>query len=188
MCCSYRRTGPGTAGKAFDAGFLVDQLVDCGVDCVELYAKDHHGNVYFPTADGPAYGRDIVGELSRACRDRGIRFIAYISVCFDELIAGAHPDWIATDANGRPRATGPFRWLCLRSPYRSLFLRQIETLATDYDIDGLWLDILPIAWPSPYTTTALGTDSRVWMLQDVVPCYCHACRTRSSVARPCQQP
>ncbi len=164
-------------GRAFDPIFLVDQLADSGVDAVELYAKDHHGTLYYPFPHGLDYGRDVVGELASACRDRGLRFIGYISVCLDEHAAGLHPDWLATDALGQARTMRPFRWLCVRSPYRALLLRQIETLAASYDIDGLWLDILPIAWPSPYTTTALG-GPRLWMLQDIVPCYCHACRSQ----------
>ena len=162
-------------GRSFDAGSLVRELVDCGVDCIELYAKDHHGNLYYPSGLAADYGRDVVGETLEACRQEGVRFIAYVSVAFDERSVALHPDWLTVDALGRPRVTGPFRWLCLRSGYRDLVLGQIEELVTGYDIDGLWLDIVPIAWPGPYSTTA-SEGARVWMLHDIVPCYCHACR------------
>jgi len=163
-------------GSGFDADELVGGLADQGVDCIELYCKDHHGNVYYPSRHGIAYGRDVVGETIDACRKRNVRFIAYVSICFDEHSGGLHQDWRETDVDGRARVTGPFSWLCMRSPYRDVMLEQIEELATGYDIDGLWMDIIPIAHPSSYTNT--GNGAKLWMMHDVLPCYCHWCRTQ----------
>lgn len=163
-------------GSSFDADALVGGLAEQGVDALELYCKDHHGNVYYPSAHGIGYPRDVVGETIAACRRHGVRFIAYVSICFDEHSGGLHKDWRHTDVQGRARVTGPFSWLCLRSPYRDVMLAQIEELAAGYDIEGLWMDIIPIAHPSPYTNT--GDGAKLWMLHDILPCYCHWCRTQ----------
>ncbi len=170
-------------GSSSAADGLVAALADAGFDCIELYCKDHHGHVYFPSDHGIKYPRDVVAEAVAATRERGMRFIAYVSICFDQYLVGLHRDWAATDVRGRARVTGTFTWLCLRSPYRDLVLAQIEELVKGYDIDGLWLDIIPIAWPSAYTNSALtdptiGDKPNLWMIADVVPCYCYYCRTQ----------
>ena len=50
-------------GEAFDAAALAEGYARAGVDCVQLYCKDHHGVCYFPCSLGLAYPRDILGEL-----------------------------------------------------------------------------------------------------------------------------
>jgi hypothetical protein len=39
-------------GPEFDADFLVGQLAESGIDWIELYPKDHHGNLYYPSELG----------------------------------------------------------------------------------------------------------------------------------------
>src|SRR5262245_28792321 len=78
-------------GEAFDAERYADALAEAGVDCVELYTKDHHGTCYFPCSLGLPYPRDVVGELLPALRQRQVRLIAYVSVCFDNYALGLHP-------------------------------------------------------------------------------------------------
>ena len=155
-------------GVKFDAEETAANLAGAGVDCVELYCKDHHGVCYYPSSDGLQYPRDVVGELCEAVRQRGMRFIAYFSVCFDAYALGVHPEWRATGQDGSARWQAPFFWSCLRSPYRDYALRQIRELVGRYRIDGLWLDIVPFAWDEP---------QEVWM-QTTLPaaCYCPSCQ------------
>ena len=155
-------------GVRFDAEETVEKLAQAGVDCIELYAKDHHGVCYFPCSLGLDYPRDIVEEVSVATRRRGMRFIAYFSVAFDNFALGIHPEWRATDRHGEARRQPPFFVACLHSPYREYALTQVRELVAHVPMDGLWLDIVPFAWDALQT---------VWM-QTVLPapCYCPSCQ------------
>ncbi len=155
-------------GQAFDADQYADGLAEAGVDCVELYTKDHHGVCYFPCSLGLAYPRDVVGELLTALRQRDIRLMAYVSVCFDNYALGLHPEWRAVNYLGDPYKIGPFTMACLNSPYTDFVLQQIRELVERYAVDGYWLDIIPLARDVPQA---------VWMTTPMpVPCYCLSCQ------------
>jgi hypothetical protein len=130
-------------------------LADAGADSVVLFAKCQYGNAYYPTRVGRRHsaleGRDLFGEQVRAAHARGIRVIAYFSNMWDTAAAGAHPEWALVPAESRG-STGRWPALCLRSGYRQVALDQVREIARDYEIDGLWSDILTAG-----------------------PCVCHRC-------------
>lgn len=132
-------------GEGFDAVALADAYERAGVDCVQLYCKDHHGVVYYPCSLGLPYPRDIVGELQSELSRRGIRFMAYVSICFDNYALGLHPEWRAVNSLGDPHKNGPFWYASVCSPYREFVMQQIDELAGRYQADGFWLDIIPLA-------------------------------------------
>ena len=155
-------------GEAFDAGEYADSLAEAGVDCVELYTKDHHGVCYFPCSLGLPYPRNILGELLPELRQRDIRLMAYVSICFDNYALGLHPASRAVNSVGDPCKIGPFYMACWSSPYMDFVLQQIRELAEGYDVDGYWLDIMPLARQVPQA---------MWMTNDLpVPCYCLSCQ------------
>ena len=156
-------------GAGFDPVAYAEGYTRAGVDCVEVYVKDHHGNVYFPCSTGIPYPRDVVGELLPELKKRGIRMIAYFSICFDNHALGLHPDWRAVNHLGDPQKTGPFFVASVSSPYRDFIVRQIEEFAARYDVDGYWLDIIPLAREAP---------QRLWMIQQhpLPDCSLHAQR------------
>src|SRR3954451_18997718 len=122
-------------GEAFDAAQYADGLSMAGVDCVELYCKDHHGTCYFPCSQGLPYPRTILGELLPALKQRNIRLIAYVSVCFDNYALGLHPEWRAVNYAGDPYKVGSFTMACLSSPYTEFVLQQTAELAQGYEVD-----------------------------------------------------
>ena len=136
-------------GQDFDAVDYADSLERAGVDCLELYCKDHHGTVYFPCSLGLPHPRDILGELLPELKRRGIRLIAYVSVCFDNYALGVHPDWRMVNNLGDPYKLRPFYMASICSPYTEFVLRQIAELAANYAVDGFWLDIIPLARDVP---------------------------------------
>jgi hypothetical protein len=143
-------------GEAFDAEAYADAYAAAGVDLVQLYCKDHHGVCYYPSSLGLPYPRDIVGELHAALKKRGIRLMAYISMFFDNYATGLHPEWRAVNEAGNPHKTGPFFHASVCSPYADFLLTQIDELAAGYDVDGFWLDIIPLA---------RNLQQEVWMIQ-----------------------
>jgi len=155
-------------GSAFDAGRYAESLAEARVECVELYTKDHHGTCYFPCSLGRPYPRDVLGELLPELRQRGIRVIAYVSICFDNYALGLHPQWRAVNLLGDPYTIGPFPMACLSSPYADFVLQQIRELVEGYAVDGYWLDIVPLARDVP---------QEIWMTTPLPsPCYCLSCQ------------
>jgi hypothetical protein len=110
-----------------------------------------------------------LGELLPELRQRGIRLMAYVSICFDNYALGLHPEWRAVTAHGDPQVFPPFYMACLNTPYQSFVLKQIEELAARYAVDGFWLDIMPLARDVPqfFITHFLPA-----------PCYCLSCQQK----------
>lgn len=161
-------------GEVFDAALCAESLAEAGVDCVELYTKDHHGVCYYPCSLGLPYSRDIVGELLPELQKRDIRLINYVSVCYDNYALGIHPEWRAVTRHGDPYKTGPFVTACLSSPYRVWVLQQIRELAEGYPADGYWLDIIPLARDVPQS---------MWMTTpNPAPCSCLSCQRQYEAA------
>lgn len=164
-------------GTNFDADKLVEALREADVDAIEFYCKDIFGNSYYDTRYelSESYPRDVVRELSQACRAAGTRFIAYSSVGWDTRAAQLHEEWKMLNGDGEP----PFAevqhllqlpWLCLNTRYRDFALARLRELMSDYDPDGLFIDIF----------------------MDNIPgsCHCTACQTRFAEvnARPLPWP
>jgi hypothetical protein len=160
-------------GEKFNARECIDALEAAQARCIQLMAKDHHGYCYFKCSLGRPYPTDVVGDLIREARPRGMRVIAYFSVGFDAYALGMHPEWLFVDSRGEPRTmqTGAFRWACLNSPYRDFCLQQIEELVRNYEIDGVFLDILPFRPEGPRIDGRPGLASVL-----DAPCYCPTCQ------------
>jgi len=133
-------------GKRFDARRMADSLAEARVDCVQFYCKDHHGICYYPCTTGLPYEFDVIGPMVEACHDVGVKFMAYFSVGFDNYALGLHRDWIHVKPDGESWRMGPFYFGCLISPYAGYSLAQLGELMAAYPVDGVWLDIIPIAW------------------------------------------
>ncbi len=136
-------------GERFDPVAYAEGYANAGVDCIELYCKDHHGTCYYPCSLGIPYPRNILGELLPELKKRDIRLIAYVSVCFDNYALGLHPEWRMVNNYGDPYKLGAFPMASICSPYTEFVLQQLQELAQNYDVDGFWLDIIPLARDVP---------------------------------------
>jgi hypothetical protein len=104
---------------------------------------------YYPT-DVPFHHRsawlgtsDPFGELVRGCRALGMKVLARTDPhATRDDTARAHPDWIAVDADGRPRRhwANPELWVtCALGPYNFTFMTEVHReIVTRYDIDGIF--------------------------------------------------
>ena len=141
--------------KNANAKEIVDAMAGLGIDSLLLYSKDHWGNVYHKSTFSHRHRnvpQDLFGEVLAGLKQHGIRVIAYTTVCWDEDSARKHPDWCMVTAAGTPARLvfpreGPdtyAKWtaLCLSTPYRDYFLRQMDELIANYDFDALFLDIV----------------------------------------------
>lgn len=152
----------------FNAKNFVDQLERGRINMVALFAKCHFGNAYYNTRVGHKHAglaQDFLLETATECRKRGIRTLAYYSLCVDKRAWDAHPGWRYMDADGKQGPEDTF-WsaLCMNSPYKDeLVMPQLEEIARDYPVDGFWLDI-PMVLGSPNCT------------RDT--CFCPSCRRK----------
>jgi hypothetical protein len=170
-------------GSGFDPERFADSVAAAGITLVEFYCKDHNGVCYYPADGAPPFERDLVAELVTALHARDIKLVAYVSAGYDAHALAQHPDWRIVDRDGRPRVLAPpLAMACARSAYRPFLLRQVEQLVGPYPIDGLWVDILPLAWPSQMTDShreTPGAETDFFMVHDMpLPCYCPACRAQ----------
>lgn len=143
-------------GEGFDAVAYADAYERAGVELVQLYCKDHHGVCYYPSSLGLKYPRNILGELLPELKKRGIKLMAYMSMGFDNYAGGLHPEWRAVNEAGDPHRSGPFWHLSVYSPYADFLMTQLDEIARDYEVDGYWLDIIPLARHLP---------QELWMIQ-----------------------
>ncbi len=100
-------TGPHIPDVAasFDPKEFVRVVKAAHVDSVTVFAKCHHGHLYFNTehpARHPALPKEL--DLLRAQVDalhaEGIRAPIYISVLWDEFAANLHPEWLVVNPDG----------------------------------------------------------------------------------------
>lgn len=152
-------TGPDIpdVGADFDADTFAAAFADAHVDSVTVFAKCHHGHLYYDTQrperhPGLAPSLDLLGEQIEALRRRGIHAPIYVTVQVDEYAARQHPDWCAVEPDGRlVKRGGPFAagWhtLDMSSPYQEYLAEQLaEVLDRFAPMDGLFLDM---CWDQP---------------------------------------
>ena len=106
------------------------------------------------------HGRDLLREISDACRESGIKLITRVDFRgVREPIYDEHPDWFAKNADGSPVQTGytslPLYAPCYNSYYRNEHSEQfIRYVLENYGVDGIWHNAVLV----PHT------------------CYCDRCR------------
>ena len=144
----------------FDARGFAETLRAAHVNSVTLFARCHHGMIYYDSKRDPERvhpglgGKDLLRMQIDACRAAGIRTPVYTSVQWDAYSAKTHPEWVSRDAEGRavgegfgkvqrPFEAGFYSTMCLNTPYRDFLRGHIEEILDTFDpVDGLFLDIV----------------------------------------------
>ncbi|MFA5206397.1 MAG: alpha-L-fucosidase [Lentisphaeria bacterium] len=154
-------TGPGIpdVGAEFDADAFADQLAAAHVNSVTLFAKCHHGHLYYNTRHparhpGLRPGLDLLGKQIAACHRRDIRAPIYLSTQCDEFAATTHPEWRVVTPDGR-LAGSPldacWHLVDMSSPYQDYLADQLaEVLKQFSPVDGIFLDM---CWDQPSLST-----------------------------------
>ena len=159
-------------GGAFDPERFAEAMEAAQVNSVTLFAKCHHGLLYYQTdheARHPHLSCDLLGQQIEALHRRGIKCPIYLSVQCDEWAADQHPDWIALDAEGRrvgraPLSADEFSWqiLDLASPYLDYLCAQTEEVLQRFaPVDGLFFDM---CWDQPSTSRWAKARMEEWNL------------------------
>ncbi|MFI1172893.1 alpha-L-fucosidase [Streptomyces melanogenes] len=153
-------TGPHIpdVGRDFDPAAFARTFQDAHVDSVTVFAKCHHGHLYYATDrperhPGLAPDLDLLTEQVNALRSVGIRAPIYLSLQVDEYAAREHPEWIAhgEDLKLARWSASAFEaaWniLDMSSPYADYFAEQLdEVLRRFAPVDGVFIDM---CWDQP---------------------------------------
>jgi hypothetical protein len=129
----------------FEPEQLIKEFVRARINMVVIFAKCQFGNFYYNTQIGHKHAGlgdlDFLGEMIHYAHRNNIRVIGYYSNMWDTEAARLHPDWMAEEADGSYSYN---RWptLSLLSPYRDLVHAHLTELVTNYEVDGIWSDIL----------------------------------------------
>jgi hypothetical protein len=133
----------------FDLSFWLDYFQRTRSDAVCLSAG---GCVaYYPTRIPFRHrsqwlgDRDVFGELVAGCRKLGMVVIARTDPhATYEDARQAHPDWIAVDAEGKPRRhwASPEMWVtCALGPYNFEFMTEVKKeIMSRYRVDAIFIN------------------------------------------------
>jgi alpha-L-fucosidase len=137
----YKKFNP----TEFDADQWVKIAKDAGMKYVVLTTKHHDGFCLWDTKQtdynimNSPFGRDVVGELSKACKKQGIKFGTYYSVC-----DWYHPGYPKGSPAGRTDKPNPDM-----DGYIECLRRQVTELITNYGpLSTMWFDG---EWEQPWT-------------------------------------
>lgn len=132
----------------------IDEYADffetADIDSLMVYCKDHWGVTYYDsTVPGAQKHAGVKGDWIRAkrdlCAEKGIEFVAYYCIEYDEGAARRFPEWRVRTADGAPLIRDDLyaKWsvMCYQTGYREYCLQQLEEIISNYHPDSLFLDI-----------------------------------------------
>lgn len=148
---------------------IMDALKEMGAEHIRYPAicwgaHFYAHSAYLPKAAGIAEDSDYFGAVAHACRENGVRLMAYChyGVLYREL-EKLHPDWLARKQDGTPEIWNAIhRKSCLCSkPFQEAMRGAIGEVIEKYHPDSVYL------------------DGPAWYCED---CYCDSCRSRYRAA------
>ncbi|MCG8308357.1 MAG: alpha-L-fucosidase [Cytophagales bacterium] len=130
--------------KDFDADFIARTAKNAGMKYIVITSKHHEGfclwdseYTNFDVSSTPFAGRDILAELSAACKKHGLKFCTYYSII----------DWHHPSQERNIDGHNPWtRWGNVRmksgekGAYITYMKNQIRELIEKYDTEMLWFD------------------------------------------------
>ncbi len=151
-------TGPWIpdVGTDFDPREFARIAKAAHINSITLFAKCHHGHLYYNTArperhPGLAPGLNLLAQQVEALHAQGIRAPIYLSVHCDEYAADTYPQWIAQNKDGShvgPQPLNPgWQIMDMASPYVEFLAEQTaEVLKLFKPVDGIFFDM---CWDQP---------------------------------------
>jgi len=156
----------------FDADFITDFVKDAGMKYITITSKHHDGYCLwdteytdFKTTNSPC-GRDLIGELAKACDEKGIGLFLYYSYAAD----WKHPYFYSRESgwnNARPNYDKQQPEYKYEKPedfkiYETYVRNQVKELLTKYPtIAGIWFDPIMGFYAKPEVFDVEGTYAMI---------------------------
>ncbi len=143
----------GGVGAGFNPDTFADTLVKAHVNSINLFARCHHGWLYYNSKSFPELvhpnlkNKNLLKEQIDACHKRGIRAPIYVTVQWDNYHAQNNPEWLVVTKDGKqdgnpPYEAGFYRYLCVNTPYKEFLKKHVKEILDTFEVDGLWFDIM----------------------------------------------
>lgn len=140
--------------EEFDAEEFAGMLEAAHVNSVTLFARCHHGMMYYDSARYPERVhphlkvRNLLARQAESCRRRGIRVNLYTSMRWDVYTVKSHQEWVCIDENGALNdyegkkyfEAGFYKNLCVNTPYRDFLKEHLLEVMEMIPADGIWFD------------------------------------------------
>ena len=127
----------------------IDEYADffetANIDSLMVYCKDHWGVTYYDSkVPGAQKHEGVKGDWIREkrdmCAEKGIEFVAYYCIEYDEGAARRFPEWRVRQADGTPLIRDDLyaKWsvVCYQTGYREYALQQLEEIIENYHLTG----------------------------------------------------
>lgn len=148
-------------GSQFSPDEFGDTMASANVNSVTLFAKCHHGHLYYETSrperhPGLKSGLALLEGQVDALHKRNIRAPIYLSALCDEYAANTHPEWVARNPDttqvkwGNKVFSPGWQIMDMSTPYQDFLAEQTaEVLKKFAPVDGIFFDM---CWDQPSTT------------------------------------
>ncbi|MCL2422125.1 MAG: beta-galactosidase trimerization domain-containing protein [Defluviitaleaceae bacterium] len=153
-------------GSMFDPEAFATTYVNAAVNSVTLFARCHHGLMYYPSKQFPERIHphlecsDLMVQQVKALHRKSIKAPIYITVQWDLYTANNHPEWLIRKKDGSFEGTaftqpGFYQSLCVNTGYLDFLKKQTAEVCELLGdaLDGIFFDIVGVR-----------------------PCWCSACR------------
>jgi hypothetical protein len=174
----------GDVASEFDARAFAETFRAAHVDSVNVFAKCHHGQCYYPTKTGTAHpalkGRDLLGEQIEALHRLGIRAPIYTPIAWEEDAAAKHPEWrmqrrdgayaqVGRHAPSSPPNQAPWYFNnFLHADFQDYLEAHFRELVSRYgkDVDGFWIDIVFFPGDACWSDASRAFRAKLGLLGD----------------------
>jgi alpha-L-fucosidase len=148
----YEKLASRFDARKFNAAFICDLALEAGMKYVNLVTKHCDSFALWDTREGgfdimnSPVRRDLVAEMSRACRERGLGFFVFYEHGFDWRHPHGPAPWLFKSKSARPAYDPPDPWYAKREEYDfqkyvDYASAQIKELISNYGpVAGVWLD------------------------------------------------
>lgn len=141
----------GGIGSNFSAENFERALRIGHINSITLFAKCHHGWMYYPSKVGkihPQLNFDLLSAQLDVCEKLGVRKEIYISAGLDEKYVYEHSECLQAGRNGpKPLSEAGFHRICFNNKrYLSQLVKEVDEVMRVFGkrMDGLFFDIVGI--------------------------------------------
>jgi hypothetical protein len=148
--------------SCFSAERYAEMMKEANIDTAIIYAGSCLGLCNWPTKVGWQHrqqnGRDFLGEIVRACREKGLNIVIYLNV-WSRKAYEEHPEWriILPDGKGTlEQENSRYGLCCPNTAFKEYFLDLVDELNNNYECQGLWIDMIGWFWKICYCPACLA--------------------------------